>query len=95
MNSEEIVFEIEAQLRQLGYEVNKHPNSELLFKTLTGQRHKMIIRFLNLDISKSPNQILIRNYLKTCGFIGYAWRVCSLIPDKVFETPNEIFIDNE
>lgn len=103
MNTEEIIIELEAQLRQFGYEVNKQPNSELLFKTSTGQQHSIIICFLNINEAryiktlKSDFNYKLRENLWVLLVLHIQDKqpFSYLIPSKVFETPNNIFIDNE
>lgn len=83
--------------------IDEQSGKRLIIKTTSGIQHNIIIRFLNLDESRSlkiPKSdfnyelrenlwVLLLLYMKDMEPFSY------LIPSKVFHAPNTMFIDNE
>jgi hypothetical protein len=108
MNIELIIERIFSRFQSNKFEIveknTSKPNGKrIIIKTPTGPQHKIITRFLNLDeaeyikITKSDFYYELREnlfvlqvvYMKVIELFSH------LIPNKVFETPSHIFIDNE
>ncbi len=100
---EELLSKLKQQNCEVITQVDEPNGKRVVIKTSSGQQHNIIIRFLNLDKARSikiPRSdfqyelcenlwVLLVLYMKYMEPFSY------LIPSKAFETPNDIFVDNE